>query len=42
MYAIRSYYVVVLSIDSPADEATLERIAKAVDARFIKAVQIQR
>ena len=33
--------MVVLSIDSPADEATIERIAKAVEARFIKAVRMQ-
>ncbi|PLX87911.1 MAG: phosphoglycerate dehydrogenase [Desulfuromonas sp.] len=32
--------MVVFSIDSPADEATLEKVAQAVDARFIKAVHI--
>ena len=33
--------MVVLSIDSPADDATLEKVAKAVDARFLKAVHMR-
>ncbi|PLX83195.1 MAG: phosphoglycerate dehydrogenase [Desulfuromonas sp.] len=33
--------MVVLSLDTPADEATLDRIAKAVDSHFIKAVQMR-
>jgi D-3-phosphoglycerate dehydrogenase len=33
--------MVVLSIDSPADEVTLEKVARAVDARFLKAVYMQ-
>ncbi len=33
--------MVVLSIDSPADAGTLEKVAKAVDARFLKAVHMQ-
>jgi D-3-phosphoglycerate dehydrogenase len=33
--------MVTLSIDSPADEATLEKVAKAVNARFLKAVYMQ-
>ena len=33
--------MVVLSIDSPADEATLELVAKAVNTRFLKAVYMQ-
>ncbi|MBE0500917.1 MAG: phosphoglycerate dehydrogenase [Desulfuromonadales bacterium] len=32
--------MVVFSIDSPADEATVERIRQEVDARFIKAVHM--
>lgn len=32
--------MVVFSIDSPADEATVERIRKEVDARFIRAVHM--
>ncbi len=32
--------MVVLSIDSPIDEATLDRVGKAVDATFIKAVHM--
>ncbi len=32
--------MVVFSIDSPADEATVERIRKEVNARFIKAVHM--
>ncbi|MBN2049196.1 MAG: phosphoglycerate dehydrogenase [Spirochaetales bacterium] len=32
--------MVVLSIDSPADEATLEKVAAAVNARFLKAVRM--
>jgi len=34
--------MVVLSIDSPADRETLDRVAKAVDARFLKAVKMGR
>ncbi len=34
--------MVVLSIDSPADQETLDRVAKAVDARFLKAVKMGR
>jgi D-3-phosphoglycerate dehydrogenase len=33
--------MVVFSIDSPADEATVERIRKEVGARFIKAVRMK-
>jgi D-3-phosphoglycerate dehydrogenase / 2-oxoglutarate reductase len=33
--------MVTLSIDSPADEATLEKVAKAVNANFLKAVYLQ-
>jgi len=33
--------MVVFSIDSPADEATIEKIAKAIEAKFIKAVHIK-
>ena len=33
--------MVVFSVDSPVDEATLARVGKAVEARFIKAVHIQ-
>lgn len=32
--------MVVFSVDSPVDDATLEKVAEAVDARFIKAVHI--
>ena len=32
--------MVVLSVDSPADEETLDRVAAAVDARFLKAVRM--
>ena len=32
--------MVVFSVDSPVDEATLQKIAEAVEARFIKAVHI--
>lgn len=32
--------MVVLSIDSPADRETLDRVAEAVDARFLKAVRM--
>jgi D-3-phosphoglycerate dehydrogenase len=34
--------MVVLSIDSPVDEATLARLSEAVGARFVKAVHLQR
>ncbi len=34
--------MVVLSLDSPLDEATVEKIAQAVQARFIKAVHMPR
>ncbi len=33
--------MVVLSIDTPADQATIDTLAKAVDAHFIKAVQMR-
>ncbi len=33
--------MVVLSIDTPADEATIEKLAQAVDAHFIKAVHMR-
>jgi D-3-phosphoglycerate dehydrogenase len=33
--------MVVLSLDTPADEATIERLAAAVEAHFIKAVQMK-
>jgi D-3-phosphoglycerate dehydrogenase len=33
--------MVTLSIDSPADEATLEKVAKAVNANFLKAVYLE-
>ena len=33
--------MVVFSIDSPADEVTMEKIAKAIDAKFIKAVHLK-
>jgi D-3-phosphoglycerate dehydrogenase len=34
--------MVVLSIDTPADEATIERLATAVGAQFIRAVHMRR
>lgn len=34
--------MVVLSIDTPVDEATVERIGQAVEARFIKTVHMSR
>jgi D-3-phosphoglycerate dehydrogenase len=33
--------MVVLSIDTPADQATIDTLAKAVDAHFIKAIQMR-
>ncbi|MFA5516090.1 MAG: phosphoglycerate dehydrogenase [Desulfuromonadales bacterium] len=33
--------MVVLSIDTPADDATIEKLAEAVDAQFIKAVNMR-
>jgi D-3-phosphoglycerate dehydrogenase len=33
--------MVVLSLDTPADEKTLERLEAAVDAHFIKAVHMK-
>ncbi|BCR03062.1 D-3-phosphoglycerate dehydrogenase [Desulfuromonas versatilis] len=33
--------MVVLSLDTPADEATIRRLAEAVDAHFIKAVHMR-
>jgi D-3-phosphoglycerate dehydrogenase / 2-oxoglutarate reductase len=33
--------MVTLSIDSPADEATIEKVAEAVNANFLKAVYLQ-
>ncbi len=33
--------MVVFSVDSPVDDATLEKVATAVEARFIKAVHLQ-
>lgn len=32
--------MVVLSVDSPVDEATLQKVAEAVDAQFIRAVHL--
>ncbi len=32
--------MVVFSVDSPVDDATLQKVAEAVDARFIKAVHL--
>jgi hypothetical protein len=32
--------MVVLSVDSPVDEATLARLGEAVGARFVKAVHL--
>lgn len=32
--------MVVLSVDTPVDEATMEKVAKACDARFIKAIRM--
>jgi len=33
--------MVVLSLDTPADEATLQKLAAAVEAHFIKAVHMR-
>ena len=33
--------MVVFSIDSPADEATIQKVAESVDASYIKAVHIR-
>ena len=33
--------MVVLSVDSPVNEETLQKVAAAVDARFVRAVHIR-